>query len=207
LRIQNCVTLSTDLDDNSVVIVNFPFISSDIPVYAVYISQLIRYGIVCAQFSDILDRSQLLTQKLPTHGYVTPSSSLQTLYSRHHDLVAHYEISLSQRTINFFPFYVDCFVSSITDKIFIGLDYIRVTRRVSYKKQERLTLRENMGSPPVIGGVSVPHLFIILCWVVFLCFICLHPVSYVPNVASFSGLFILTLPLRFSLTFIVPVLF
>jgi hypothetical protein len=78
---------------------------------------------------------------------------------------------------------------------------------VSYKKQERLTLREHMGSPPVFGGVSVPHLFIILCWVVFLCFICLHPVSYVPNVASFSGLFILTLPLRFSLTFIVPVLF
>ena len=134
-------------------------------------------------------------------------SSLQTLYSRHHDLVAHYEISLSQRTIIFFPFYVDCFVSSITDKTFIGLDYIRVTRRVSYKKQERLTLREHLGSPPVFGGVSVPHLFSILCCVVFLCFICLHPVSYVPNVASFSGLFILTLPLRFSLTFIVPVLF
>jgi hypothetical protein len=56
-----------------------------------------------------------------------------------------------------------CSVSSITDKTFIGLDYIRVTRRMSYKKQERLTLREDMGSPPVIGGVSVPRLFIILC--------------------------------------------
>jgi hypothetical protein len=48
-------------------IVNFPFISSNIPTspaYGIYISQLICYSRVCAQYSDILDRAQLLTQWL-----------------------------------------------------------------------------------------------------------------------------------------------
>jgi hypothetical protein len=47
---------------------------------------------------------------------------------------------------------------------------------------------------------------ILLC---FFCFVCLRLVSYVPNVASFSGLSILDswLPLRFSLAFIYTYLF
>jgi hypothetical protein len=49
------------------VIVSFPFISRNIPpvpAYGVYISQLICYSRACAQYSDFLDRAQLLTQKL-----------------------------------------------------------------------------------------------------------------------------------------------
>ena len=54
-------------DDFSFSIVNFPFISSNIPAspaYGVSISQLMYYSGVRTHHSDFLDRSQLLTQKL-----------------------------------------------------------------------------------------------------------------------------------------------
>ena len=76
---------------------------------------------------------------------------------------------------------------------------IWVTWRVSYKRQELLLFRKNLGSPYVFGGARV-LIFLIFC--VVLCFVCLRPVSCVPNVASFSVLSILDCPLRFSLTFI-----
>ena len=69
-----------------------PFISSNIPgspAYAVYISHLIHYSEVCAQYIDFLDRVQMQTQKLLKQGYVSSSlsSSLQNFYGRHHDLI------------------------------------------------------------------------------------------------------------------------
>ena len=65
-------------------LVNFPFISCNIPaspVYGVYISQSIRYSRACAQYNDFLDRAQLLTQKLLKKGYVANmlKSSLQKI--------------------------------------------------------------------------------------------------------------------------------
>jgi hypothetical protein len=59
------IKLEDKRDDFTFPIVNFPFISSNIPaslVHGVYISQLIRYSGACAQYSDFLDRAQLLTQ-------------------------------------------------------------------------------------------------------------------------------------------------
>ena len=56
--------------------------------------------------------------------------------------------------------------------------------RTSYKRQELLTLPEQLGSPAVFGRFYVVNLFGFLCFV--FCFICLRPVSYVPNVARFS---------------------
>ena len=64
--------------------------------------------------------------------------------------------------------------------------YTETTWRMSYKRQELLTLREHMVSPPVF--IRYAHLFSFLCDVVFLCFVCLPPVSCVPNVASVSEL-------------------
>jgi hypothetical protein len=69
-------------DDFTFPIINFPFISSNIPAapaYGVYISQRIRYSRACAQYSDFLDRVQLLTQNLLKPGYIAPrlKSSLQ----------------------------------------------------------------------------------------------------------------------------------
>jgi hypothetical protein len=54
-------------------IVNFPFTSSNIPAspaYGVYISQLVRYSRAGAQYSDFLDRAQLLTSER-THNRTT----------------------------------------------------------------------------------------------------------------------------------------
>jgi hypothetical protein len=60
---------------------------------------------------------------------------------------------------------------------------------VSYKRQELLTLREHLSSPPVFSAVRVAHLFSFLCCVFY--FVCLRPV---PIVANFSGLSILDCP-------------
>ena len=94
-------------DDFDFPIVNFPFLSSNIPAspaYGVYISQLIRYARACVKYSDFLERGQLLSQKLLSQGYTKPrlESSLRKFYGRHHELVDHYGISVSRMTIDMF---------------------------------------------------------------------------------------------------------
>ena len=83
-------------DDLDFPIVNFPFLSGNIPealAYGVYISQLIRYSRACDINLDFIDRARLLTQKLLNQGYVAPNlqSSFLKFYGRHHDLVAWYD--------------------------------------------------------------------------------------------------------------------
>jgi hypothetical protein len=77
IEIDNGGRLKTKLynkrDDFTFPIVNFPIISSNIPAsraYEVYISQLVRYSNASAQYSDCLDRAQLLTLKLLRQCYV-----------------------------------------------------------------------------------------------------------------------------------------
>jgi hypothetical protein len=75
--------------------------------------------------------------------------------------------------------------------------YIRVTWRVSYKRQELLTLRELLCSPSVFwwGPVIFLVFCIVLCCVfICFCFICLCPVSSIPYFASISGLSIFNCP-------------
>ena len=61
--------------------------------------------------------------------------------------------------------------------------YIWVTWRLSYRKQEILTLREYLASPPVYGRIRVAHNFSLLCcvfvlFVFVLCIVCpMLPVS------------------------------
>jgi hypothetical protein len=88
-------------DDFDFPIVNFPFLSGNIPeapAYGVYISQLIRYSRACDIYSDFIDRARLLTKKLLNQGYVVPKlqSSLLKFYGRHHDLVDRYDKTVSQ---------------------------------------------------------------------------------------------------------------
>jgi hypothetical protein len=52
-----------------------------------------------------------------------------------------------------------------------------------------VTSNEHLGSPPGFGGVRVAHLSSFLCCV--FSFVCLRPVSCVPNVVSLSGLSLL----------------
>ena len=66
---------------------------------------------------------------------------------------------------------------------------------MSYKRQERLTLRKHLGLSPVFSGVYVANLFSFLCCV--FSFVFLHSMSCVLDVASVSGLSILDLPFGF----------
>jgi hypothetical protein len=88
-------------------IVNFPFICSNIPAapaYRVYLSQMIRYSRACGSYQDFLVRGLLLTKKLLNQGFlvVNLKSSLRKFYGRHHDLVDRYGISVSQMTTDMF---------------------------------------------------------------------------------------------------------
>ena len=66
------VKLYDKRDDFNFIIVNFRFLSSNIPqspVYGVYVSQLIRYARASSAYSDFLVRSRLLTRQLLGQGY------------------------------------------------------------------------------------------------------------------------------------------
>ena len=59
-------------DDFNFLIVNFPFLSSNIPsapAYGVYVSQLIRYPRTCSNYQDFVERGKVLTTKLLSQGY------------------------------------------------------------------------------------------------------------------------------------------
>ena len=69
-------------------IVNFPFLSSNIPqspAYGVYVSQLIRAS---SAYSNFLVRSRLLTRKLLGLGYnCFKLITFKKFYGRHYDLI------------------------------------------------------------------------------------------------------------------------
>ena len=48
---------------------NFPHMSSNIPAYGVYISQLVRIGRICSSFVLFIDRHYRLTAKLTAQGF------------------------------------------------------------------------------------------------------------------------------------------
>jgi hypothetical protein len=66
--------------------------------------------------------------------------------------------------------------------------------RVSYKKQELLTLRQHLMLLPGFWWGPCCSIFLVFC---FLCFVCLLSVSCVPNAVSVSGLSILDCPFGF----------
>ena len=90
-------------DDFNFHIINFPFLSSNIPtspVYGVFISQLIRYARACSSYGCFILRATRLSHKLLEQGYVKEhlKSSLRKFYGRYGDLIKQYEVSLSQMT-------------------------------------------------------------------------------------------------------------
>ena len=73
-------------------IVNFPFMSSNIPsasAYGVYVSQLIRYVSCCSSYSDFLSRHRALVTRLLSQDYKINrlSNTFKKLYGRHTNLV------------------------------------------------------------------------------------------------------------------------
>jgi len=97
-------TLTTKLydkrDDFNFLIVNYPFLESNIPSYpsyGVYMSQLIRYSRTCDSYQDYIHRSVLLTKKLLSRVFIETRliSTLKKFFSRYHHLTLPYRVSVT----------------------------------------------------------------------------------------------------------------
>ena len=82
-------------------IVNFPFMSSNIPsapAYCVYASQLNCYAHCCSNYSDFLLRHRALVTRLLSQGYKVNhlSNTFKKFYGRHTDLVGQYKKNVCQ---------------------------------------------------------------------------------------------------------------
>ena len=88
-------------DNFNFLIVNFPFLCSNIPsapAYGVDVSQLVRYARACCKYPDFVDRGKLLTNQLFSQGYRKAKlvSTVKKFYGRHHDLVDPYNVAVSK---------------------------------------------------------------------------------------------------------------
>ena len=82
-------------------IVNFPFMSSNIPsapAYGVYASQLIPYARCCSNYSDFLLCHRALVTRFLSQGYKANrlSNTIKKFYGRHTDLVGQYKKNICQ---------------------------------------------------------------------------------------------------------------
>ena len=94
-------------DDFNFDIVNFPFLSSNIPqspAYGVFVSQLIRYARASSLYEDFIMRSQLLTSKLLKQGFTRNRliATFKKFYGRHSVLVDRFEVSVTNIIIDLF---------------------------------------------------------------------------------------------------------
>ena len=88
-------------DDFDFPIVNFPFLSSNIPsapAHGVYVSQSIRYARTCSNYQDFTERGKVLTTKLLSQGYQKTKlvATLKKFCGRHYDLVNPYHVEVSR---------------------------------------------------------------------------------------------------------------
>ena len=82
-------------------IVNFPFMSSNIPsapAYGIYASQLVRCARCCSSYSDFLMHHRALVKRLLSQGYKVNrlSNTFKKFYGRHTDLVGQYKKNVCQ---------------------------------------------------------------------------------------------------------------
>ena len=95
-------------DDFDFHIVNFPFLSSNIPSgpsYGVYISQLIRYARCCSHYDDFRYRHKCLVDRLLSQGYkaLRLEKSFKKFYGRYQDLSEKYRRSVNAMVSDSFP--------------------------------------------------------------------------------------------------------
>ena len=96
-------------DDFNFHVLNFPFLSSNIPSgpsYGVYISQLIRYARCCTHHTDFGYRHKLLMDRLLSKGYevIRLRNSFQKFCGRYPDVIAKYQKSVRDMMNDSFPF-------------------------------------------------------------------------------------------------------
>ena len=88
-------------DDFDFHIVNFPFLSSNIPSgssYGVYISQLIRYAQCCSHYDDFRYRHKCLVDRA-----LRFKKSSKKFYGRYQDLIEKYQRSVNLMVNDSFP--------------------------------------------------------------------------------------------------------
>ena len=101
------VKLYDQRDDFNFDIVNFPFLSSNIPqspAYGVFVSQLIRYARASSLYEDFIMRSQLLISKLLKQGFTRNRliATFKKFYGRHSVLVDRFKVSVMNIIIDLF---------------------------------------------------------------------------------------------------------
>ena len=95
-------------DDFGFHIVNFPFLSSNVPSgpsYGVYISQLIRYARCCSHYDDFRYHHKCLVDRLLSQGYkaLRLEKSFKKFYGRYQDLTEKYRRSVNAMVSDSFP--------------------------------------------------------------------------------------------------------
>ena len=95
-------------DDFDFHIVNFPYLSSNIPSgpsYGVYISQLIRYARCCSHYDDFRYHHKCLVDRLLPQGYIALrlEKSFKKFYGRYQDLIEKYQRSVNVMVNDSFP--------------------------------------------------------------------------------------------------------
>ena len=95
-------------DDFDFYIVNFPFLSSNIPSspsYGVYISKLIRYSRCCSYYDDFGYLHKLLVDRLLSQGYEVKRlrNSFKKFYGRYPDLIGKYQRSVKDMIADSLP--------------------------------------------------------------------------------------------------------
>ena len=99
--------MTTD-DFFNLCIVIFPFLCSNTPAapaFGVYVSQFTRYSTASSKYVDFVERGILLSQKLLRQGYesIKLRSSLKNFYGRHHELIGHFDKSVSEIISDILP--------------------------------------------------------------------------------------------------------
>ena len=95
-------------DDFDFHIVNFPFLSSNIPSgpsYGVYILQLIRYARCCSHYDDFRYCHKCLVDRLLSQGHkaLRLEKSFKKFYGRYQDLIEKYQRSVNAMVSDSFP--------------------------------------------------------------------------------------------------------
>ena len=97
-------------DDFDFEIINYPYLSSNIPsapAYGVYVSQLLRYCRACDSYEDFRIRHCALASKLVRQGYSENRliRSFKKFYGRYGDIVNKYKTSVTQMLNDSIPNY------------------------------------------------------------------------------------------------------
>ena len=88
-------------DDYNFRIVNFPYMNSNIPIkpaYGIYISQLVRIGRICEEYSAFMDRNRMITDRLIKQGfrYSKLCKTFKKFSRNHRTIFNRYGVSVRQ---------------------------------------------------------------------------------------------------------------